>query len=145
MSRYCYNCNRITSGEPLFCNFCGRSYSVKLCPRLHPNPRNAQICSQCGSHDLSTPQPKVPFWVPILEFLLRVIPGAALAIVSVVGVALFVLALLTRPALLLSTVSLLIALAFLWWAWSRIPASFRRLIHRLLTHGQRGPQGRQRR
>lgn len=145
MSRYCYHCNRITSGEPLFCNFCGRSYNVKLCPRLHPNPRNAEICSLCGSHDLSTPQPKVPFWVPILEFLLRMIPGAALAIVSAVGVALFVLAIFTRQALLFSTVLLLVALGFLWWVWSWIPASFRRVIHHVLMRRRRDPQGRRRR
>lgn len=142
MSRYCYNCNRITAGEPLFCNFCGRSYNVKLCPRLHANPRNSQICSQCGSRDLSTPQPKVPFWVPVLEFVLRIIPGAALAIVSVVAVVLLLLAIFTRPELLFSVVLLLLALGFLWWAWSQIPASFRRFIQRLLT---RRPNGRQRR
>jgi len=145
MSRYCYQCNRITPGEPLFCNFCGRSYNVKLCPRLHANPRNAEICSQCGSRDLSTPQPKVPLWVPILEFVLRMIPGAVLTALSVTAVALFVLALLTRPALLLSTALLLVGLGFLWWVWSQIPASFRRVIHGLLARRREARQGRQRR
>jgi hypothetical protein len=143
MSRYCYNCNKITVGEPLFCNFCGRSYNVKLCPRLHPNPRISSICSQCGSRELSTPQPKVPVWVPILEFLLRMIPGAALAALSITAVALFILAILTRPALLLSTALLLAALGFLWWVWSQIPASFRRAIHYLLARRREGRQGRQ--
>jgi hypothetical protein len=143
MSRYCYNCNKITVGEPLFCNFCGRSYNVKLCPRLHTNPRNAEICSQCGSRDLSTPQPKVPFWAPILEFLLRMIPGAVLAALSITAVALFILAILSRPALLFSTALLLAALGFLWWVWSQIPASFRRAIHHLLARRPEGRQGRQ--
>lgn len=145
MSHYCYHCNRITVGEPLFCNFCGRSYNVKLCPRLHPNPRNAQICSQCGSRDLSIPQPKMPFWAGILEFLLRIIPGAALTALSVITVALFILAIFTRPDLLVPVVFLLIALGLLWRAWSQIPASFRRVIERLLTHRTRGPERRQRR
>lgn len=57
--RYCYHCGRITPGDPLFCNVCGRSFDRKLCPRLHPNPRSAEICSRCGSRELSTPQPKV--------------------------------------------------------------------------------------
>ena len=58
--RYCNECHRMTAGEPLFCNFCGRSYDLKLCPHRHPNPRNAEICSECGSRDLSTPHPHVP-------------------------------------------------------------------------------------
>ena len=57
---YCYNCGHITPGEPLYCNYCGRSYDLKLCPRHHPNPRSADVCSKCGSRELSTPQPKVP-------------------------------------------------------------------------------------
>lgn len=141
MSRYCYNCNRITPGEPLFCNFCGRSYNVKLCPRMHPNPRSAQICSQCGSRDLSIPQPKMPLWARVLEFLLRMIPGAALSAVSVLTVVLFILAIFTRPDLLVPIVFLLIALGFLWWVWSQIPASFRHVIDRLLTRRRSGPRG----
>jgi hypothetical protein len=62
--KYCHHCGRLTSGEPMFCQFCGRSYDVKLCPRLHANPRWAEVCSQCGSRELSTPQPKVSFWNP---------------------------------------------------------------------------------
>ena len=38
---YCYNCGHITPGEPLYCNYCGRSYDLKLCPRHHANPRSA--------------------------------------------------------------------------------------------------------
>ena len=68
--RYCNQCHRITPGEPLFCNFCGRSYDFKLCPHRHPNPRNAEICSQCGSRELSTPHPRVPLWLAPLLVLL---------------------------------------------------------------------------
>jgi hypothetical protein len=53
--RYCRNCRKFTSGKPAFCQFCGRSYGVKLCPRGHKNPRAANACSECGSHELSTP------------------------------------------------------------------------------------------
>lgn len=143
MSRYCYNCNKITAGEPLFCQFCGRTYNVKLCSRLHPNPRTAQVCSQCGSRDMSTPQPKVPLWVPILELILQAIPGSLLTLVSVVAVVLFLLAILTRPALLLATIALLAALGFLWWAWSQIPISFRRAVSTLLMHRRQDSRGRQ--
>src|SRR2546421_9664902 len=81
--KFCYHCGRVTVGEPLFCNFCGRSYDVKLCPRLHPNPRGTRVCSKCGSAELSTPQPRVPSWVKILLLLARVVPGFAVVIISV--------------------------------------------------------------
>ncbi len=80
--KYCYECGRITAGEPLFCNFCGRSYNVKLCPRHHPNPRIAEVCSQCGSRELSTPQPKVSIGWWLLEGLVRVFLGAFLVVCS---------------------------------------------------------------
>ena len=82
MMKYCYHCGRLTSGEPVFCQFCGRSYDVKLCPRLHPNPRFADVCSQCGSRELSTPQPKVSPWWKVLEFLLRILFGTVLVYLS---------------------------------------------------------------
>ncbi len=55
--RYCNHCRKFTAGKAPFCNFCGRSYGVKLCPRGHSNPRAAEACSECGSKDLSTPMP----------------------------------------------------------------------------------------
>jgi len=69
--KYCHHCGRLTPGEPLFCQSCGRTYDVKLCSRLHVNSRSAEVCSQCGSRDLSTPQPKVPLWTKGFELLLR--------------------------------------------------------------------------
>src|SRR2546427_7721468 len=76
--KYCYECGCTTAGEPLFCNFCGRSYAAKLCPKLHVNPRLAEACSQCGSRDLSTPQPKVPVRWRILAFVAQFLSAAAL-------------------------------------------------------------------
>ena len=74
--RYCNQCHRMTAGEPLFCNFCGRSYELKLCPHRHPNPRNAEICSQCGSRDLSTPHPHVALWLAVAIKVLTGLPGS---------------------------------------------------------------------
>src|SRR5713101_5189410 len=129
--RYCYNCNRITSGEPLFCNFCGRSYNVKLCPRKHANPRNAEACSQCGSRDLSTPQPKVPLWVPIVEFLLSLIPGFFLGVVTILSVVLMIREISQRPDMIVALAMLSIALGILWWIWSQLPAWFRTAIYKM--------------
>ena len=136
--RYCYNCNRITAGEPFFCNQCGRSYNLKLCPRLHPNPRNAEVCSQCGSRDLSTPQPKVPLWAPILQFFLSFIPGLVLGLISVALVVLLLKAIFQSPKILCATLMLALAVGVLWWVWAQIPVWFRRAVHRMLTRRRNG-------
>ena len=73
--KYCYNCGHMTPGDPLFCNVCGRSYDVKLCPRMHVNPRGAQVCSQCGNRELSTPQPKIPMSLRLLAIVVRLVSG----------------------------------------------------------------------
>lgn len=136
--KYCYNCGKITPGEPLFCNFCGRSYNVKLCPRMHPNPRTAEACSQCGSRDLSTPQPKVPLWAPVLQFFLSLIPGVILTVLSILVIAIAIHELLSSPRLMTSLVFLLIALGILWWIWSHIPKWFRSAIYRMLKRKRDG-------
>jgi hypothetical protein len=130
--RYCYNCNHITVGNPLFCNACGKSYNVKLCPRLHTNPRTAEVCSQCGSRDLSTPQPRVPLWVPIAELLLSLVPGIVLAVVSIVAFVGVLIAILRNPQMLVALIFLGFALGILWWAWSKLPLWFRSAVYRLL-------------
>jgi len=56
--RYCSNCSKLTAGKGPFCNFCGRSYNVRLCPRGHVNSRASEACSECGSMELSTPAPQ---------------------------------------------------------------------------------------
>lgn len=136
--KYCYNCDRITAGDPLFCNFCGRSYNVKLCPRRHPNPRTAQACSQCGSRDLSTPQPRVPWWAPVLQFVLSGVPGCLLAVVSILGILLVLRALLTNPDALVALALPFAALVVLWWMWGQIPAWFRKAIYRILKRKRNG-------
>src|SRR5436853_4538857 len=98
--QYCNYCHRITAGEPLFCNFCGRSYNLKLCPHKHPNPRTAQACSQCGSRDFSTPQPKVPLWAPVLEFVLRLLPGGLLILGSIIAILVVLQTIAQNPGLL---------------------------------------------
>jgi hypothetical protein len=143
--KYCYQCNRVTIGEPLFCNFCGRSYNVKLCPRLHGNPRNAETCSQCGSRDLSTPQPKVPLWAPILQFFLSLVPGLVLVLLSIVVIASLVNVLLHKPNMLVGIVLLFVALGVLWWVWAQIPLWFRKAIYKMLKRKRGDHEGRGRR
>lgn len=140
--KYCFNCNRITPGVPLYCNFCGRSYDVKLCPRRHVNTRTAEACSQCGSRDLSIPQPRRPPWVPPLGFILSVVPGAFLTIASVVILLATITAILQRPDMIVVLVLLAIPFGILWSLWSEIPSWFRTWIYRLLKRRRERHDGR---
>ena len=126
--KYCYHCGRITGGEPLFCQICGRSYDIKFCPRLHPNPRFATVCSQCGSRELSTPQPKVSIWWKVLGFLLQIFLGIGLVCLSLS----VLLALLKSPVVQAGLLVFGLLLLILWALWLMLPEWFRNLIHRAL-------------
>jgi hypothetical protein len=135
--RYCNQCHRVTTGEPLFCNFCGRSYDFKLCPHRHPNPRNAEICSQCGSRDLSTPHPHVPLWLAPLVKLFTVLPGLLLVVVSTLFVFGFIRALLLDQQLLFQGVVAGLMLAFIWYLYLQLPGFLRRSISKLFHRSHR--------
>ena len=113
-------------------------YNIKLCPKLHVNPCNAEACSHCGRRELSLPQPKVPFWATILLFFLSVIPGLILAIFSVVAVAFFIRHFLNAPDMLLALTILQLILGLLWWGWTEIPLFFREAIHKMLQQRRDG-------
>jgi len=140
--KYCFACGNITAGQPLFCNSCGRSYDVKLCPRRHVNPRSAEACSQCGSRDLSTPQPRRPWWAPFFGFALSLLPGTLLAVVTILVVLVAIQALLRNPQIMVSLFLLMIPFAILWWLWSQIPKGFRSWLYRFLKRRrERGDEG----
>ena len=130
--KYCYYCNRMTVGEPLFCNFCGRSYNVKLCPRLHVNPRTAEICSQCGSRDLSTPQPKVPFRVRLLVVAVTMLLGTLILSLTLLFVLIFLREVFANTNVINALVGIGIMLALLWWIWLKLPLWMRKAMYRLL-------------
>lgn len=125
--RYCYQCGHMTAGEPLFCNKCGRSYDVKLCPRLHPNPRSAECCSQCGSRELSTPQPRIPMYLRLLAILARLGLGLLLLYASLA----VIVALFRNPQIQQSLVAFGLLLIVLWILWSKLPDWFRDAIRTL--------------
>jgi RNA polymerase subunit RPABC4/transcription elongation factor Spt4 len=135
--RYCNQCHKITPGEPLFCNFCGRSYNLKLCPHRHPNPRSAEICSQCGSRDLSMPHPRVPLWLAPLLLILSTLPGLVLIGVTLLFLIGFVNAMASSPQLLLQFMLVGLMLAFLWYLYMHLPRFLRRFLTRLFSHSQR--------
>ena len=125
--KYCFQCGRMTAGEPLFCGTCGRTYDVKLCPRLHVNPRGAEVCSKCGSRELSTPQPKIPMSWQLLAIVARLGIGLVLLYVSLS----LVIALLETPEVQSALVAVGLLLACLWWLWSKLPDWFQDLIRAL--------------
>src|SRR5258707_4863267 len=128
--KYCYACGHRTGGEPLFCNSCGRSYDVKLCPKLHPNPRLAEACSQCGSRDLSTPQPRIPLRCQLLAFLAQVTSGIFLASLTLP----FLLDLLqhipSHSKIRHGQLIVVLLLTGLWSTWMLFPRWSRRAIYR---------------
>jgi hypothetical protein len=122
--KYCYQCGHMTAGEALFCNSCGRSYDVKLCPRLHVNPRSAECCSQCGSRELSTPQPKIPMYLRLVALLARLGLGLLLFYATLS----LLVALLRSPQVQQSLVAMGLLLVVLWVLWSKLPDWFREAI-----------------
>jgi len=129
MTSYCYNCGHLTPGEPFFCNYCGRSYDVKRCPRLHSNPRGADVCSKCGSRDLSTPQPKVPSALKLLAILIRLGLGLLLFYATLS----FLVTLSQSHQLHDTLVALGLLLLGLWLFWSRLPEWLREALRFLVT------------
>ena len=139
--RYCNHCHRITSGEPLYCNFCGRSYHFKLCPHHHPNPRNAEICSQCGFRELSTPHPRVPLWLSPIVALVSVLPGLILLGITILFFLAVIQALVQNQQLMFQLVVVGLMLSFLWYLYMHFPAFVRHFISKLFTRSDRDRHG----
>ncbi len=123
--KYCYQCGKMTAGEPLYCGTCGRTYDVKLCPRHHVNPRGAEVCSKCGSRELSTPQPKIPAAIQLLGLLVRLGLGLLLAYASLS----LIVALIRSPEVRQLLAAFGILLAVLWGLWMKLPDWFREVLH----------------
>jgi hypothetical protein len=122
--KYCYQCGKMTAGEPLYCGTCGRTYDVKLCPRAHVNPRGAEVCSKCGSRELSTPQPKIPMSLRLLALLVRLGLGLLLFYASLS----LVIALARTQQVQQAVVAFGMLLTALWWLWSKLPDWFQEAI-----------------
>ena len=126
--RFCNNCKRLSPGKDLFCSGCGSTYDVKLGPRLHVKPRAAMLCSQCGSRELSTPQPKLP----VLVRLIRALHMGILLLVSLVIYAgFYTYQLITDPNNLQSVRCVGIALGLLLYLWMSLPKPIRSGIRKV--------------
>jgi len=107
--RYCPFCHRWNLDRPQLCNYCGRSWYVRLCPRGHENPVDAQFCGICGSTDLTDPSGPRPWWIRLLR-------GALLLFLLLILVSL-VQGFPRFPDLLTAHAPMLIALGFLLIAY----------------------------
>src|SRR5512137_865210 len=107
--RYCPFCHRWNLDRPQLCNYCGRSWYVRLCPRGHENPLDAQFCGTCGSTDMTDPSGPRPWWIRLLR-------GALLLFLLLILVSL-VQGFPRLPDLLTALAPLLIALGFLLIAY----------------------------
>ena len=126
--RYCHNCHKTTTGEPLFCHSCGSTYDAKLCPARHINPRWATVCSQCGSRDLSTPAPRVPFWLAPLLLLASLLPGVVLLLLLVLVMVAIVNQILTNQQIQAQLLVIVLILALLWWLYLQLPHFIRNMF-----------------
>jgi hypothetical protein len=115
--KFCYACGSITPGEPLYCSKCGCTYDVKLCPRHHANARGAEVCTKCGSKDLSKPQPRIPVALQLAAILIRLVLGLLLFYATLS----LVVALMRSRQVEQFFVAAGILLAVLWGLWGKLP------------------------
>jgi hypothetical protein len=126
--KLCFSCGKVTTGIPSYCHYCGKTYDVKLCSRGHINSRSANVCSQCGSKELSTPQRKIPFLLRPFLFLLSHLTGLLLLIALVVFIGFFVHKLFIDPNGLLPLMCLGMLLGLLLLVWMMLPNFVRKPI-----------------
>lgn len=141
--RYCTNCNRITTGEPLYCHFCGRTFDLKICPRGHTNPRIAQVCAECGSRDLSTPAPRLGFGTKLVLWAFTIVPGIVLVFLFFALIVGFINALITANSQVLGQMLVLtLVVGILWLIWIQFPPFIRQLFRNLWRTKKRRRQNR---
>ena len=138
--RYCNFCRKVTLGDPLFCNYCGRSYDHKLCPAKHPNPRTAQVCSQCGSRDFSIPQPPLPFWLGPFLYLLSLLPGFLLLGISILFLIGFIQMLITNQQMMGQFMSLGLVIGLAWFGYMQLPHFIRNALRKTVGRKGRGKE-----
>ncbi len=107
--RYCPFCHRWNLDRPQLCNYCGRSWYHRLCPRGHENPPDAQFCGICGSADLTDTAGPRPLWLTILRAILLLILLLLPVTVGVLGLQHISDLLAALAPFLIATVMLLMA------------------------------------
>ena len=123
--RYCHNCSRFSAGTPLFCSNCGRTFDVRVCPRHHVNPRDAQVCRECGSRELTQPQPRVAIPTRLALVVLGKLPAVALMLLSIWLLFAFAHVLLTNSEVQGDLLLLLLLAGMGWLLYTHLPPGMR--------------------
>lgn len=124
--RRCTTCFRYSPGHPTFCNYCGRSYNVRICARGHINTRSAQFCAECGSEDLSTPSAPESFLSRLAHWSVLGGLGAFLALV-LISLVVSLLASLDWSQVAPRLAMLLVVLGVLYWASTLLPGPVKKV------------------
>jgi hypothetical protein len=135
--RYCWSCRKITAGEPSYCTFCGKSYDVKLCGRGHRNIRAAEVCSTCGSRDLSVPQIRPQMKILLFQVFALILPFIVLLALTLGYIGIFLRTLFTNSSSLLPLMLLGLPLALLWLFWIHFSAMLREIVYGKKDRGNR--------
>jgi hypothetical protein len=96
------------------------------------------VCAQCGSRDLSTPAPRKPLWLVPTLWLVRVVPGVLLILLSLLLVVNFIQAVPEHPELFRPFLGAGLMLALLWYVYVHLPAPLQRLLKRKGSKGHKG-------
>jgi hypothetical protein len=107
---------------------------VRLCPRLHSNPRHAIVCSECGSRELTTPQPRLPFWIPAILFLLTFLPGAVLLSITSLYFIAYIYVLFVRPALIFRFMLFGLPIGLIWLVYMELQTVIRLTVLRKIRN-----------
>jgi hypothetical protein len=119
--RYCSLCKRLSRDGSLFCNHCGRSFNVRLCPRLHENTRDAKVCASCGSIELSTPAPRRSKLFFLASSFALALYVSTLAFLSVAYIATYIKVVFVEQGAALPMLIVGFLLGLLWLALVSFP------------------------
>jgi ribosomal protein L40E len=112
--RYCAFCKRMNAGRYHHCQYCGRTFGVRICRHCREvNSREALVCKNCGSAELSETSGPLPYWMVLLKFL-----SGILIFVLIMGI-------INNLEFLLS---LFVILGFFYLGFLCIPPAVRKIL-----------------
>lgn len=120
--KYCAFCKRINPGDPIHCQYCGRTFWVRICRHCREaNPHEALTCRNCGSAELSETSGSLPVWLNLLNFKFLLWIFAFTLMVGLIG----------NMELLLS----LLIIGGLWTlGFQLIPQAMKRVMSRMFKY-----------
>lgn len=81
------------------------------------------------------PAPRIPFWLKPLLFLLTLIPGIILIVLTLLFSLAFLRQLLTNPNMLFQLMLVGLVLGLAWYVWMQLPGFVRKALHKAISKG----------